>query len=238
MLFSMWTLLAISMGLLHVVDDFNARPELLSIRIGVALMSLAPLMVASVMAARNELLIRVQYLAGHDVLTGVLNRGAFTEQANVQFAKGQKSGESVALLMLDLDHFKSINDSRGHDVGDRVLAHFAALASSSLRETDCFGRIGGEEFAVLLAPCSRAEAMAIAERIRARCEVTPVLAGSELPVVATVSIGVAFARQAPAALAPLLSLADVALYDAKHAGRNRAVVADLPEPLTAGADIY
>ena len=126
----------------------------------------------------------------------------------------------AALLLFDLDRFKSINDKFGHGAGDGVLTAFCQLATSLLRPTDLFGRIGGEEFASLLPDTTRQDALLLAERLRAAFEATthPLADG---PLSATASVGVAISDDASSDLAGLLDVADQALYRAKAMGRNR-----------------
>lgn len=222
LLFSAWTLVAISVGYLSVaIVDMNSHPMLLSIRLGVSLVALAPLTVASIFAARNELLLRLQYAASHDQLSGLLNRRAFHDQSMAALKGLAAEKRPVAVLMLDIDYFKRINDTYGHAAGDQVLVAFASLASQCLRDTDAFGRVGGEEFAALLYDCDRREAEIIAQRVGVSFATTQVALTDGRNVSATVSIGAAFARQAVSDIESLLLVADKALYRAKEAGRNR-----------------
>ncbi|MFN3439525.1 MAG: diguanylate cyclase [Acidovorax sp.] len=227
LLCSVWTLMAVSVGYLHLGSDFDARHALQSFRIGVALMVLAPLAVASVMAARNELLSQLQHAASHDRLTGVLNRAGFMDRAEGLLHGATGRDRPFVALMLDIDHFKRVNDLHGHAAGDQVLAGFAQLASRCLRDSDVIGRLGGEEFAVLLPDATPAAAQAVAQRICDACatQVTSLLDGTQL--VTTVSIGTAHAPSMPVSLEALLSAADEALYRAKQAGRNQVVMGNL-----------
>lgn len=163
-------------------------------------------------------------LAETDALTGLSNRRAFTEEAERLLRRQKQLHSSVALLVLDLDHFKSINDRFGHEAGDRMLVEFALVLGRSLRRDDLRYRIGGEEFCCLLPGLTLREAHAIAERI---CETfqnssIDVLGGV---VRGTVSIGVSSTDLCGYALEDLLGEADAAAYEAKASGRNRAVVA-------------
>ena len=129
--------------------------------------------------------------------------------------------------MMDLDHFKAVNDNFGHAVGDQVLQHFSALVREQLRKIDCAGRIGGEEFAVLLAGADEMSARVFAERLRAKVETTPLqLAQHSVPV--TVSIGIAVLTAMDESADETLIRADQALYRAKRGGRNRVEYAALP----------
>ncbi|HEY4139980.1 MAG TPA: GGDEF domain-containing protein [Pseudolabrys sp.] len=158
-----------------------------------------------------------------DHLTGLFNRRAFLEAANVMAARQSTRGEAVTLLMFDLDRFKSINDRFGHGVGDSALKVFADVASSSVRSTDVFGRLGGEEFAAII-PEETEGALQVAERLRLAFQDAGVtIDGREIG--ATVSIGVATSYAAAPNLDALLLRADEALYAAKNGGRNRYHVA-------------
>ena len=129
-------------------------------------------------------------------------------------------------MLLDLDHFKSVNDRFGHAIGDRVLEIFADVAGSSMRHVDLFGRLGGEEFAALLRDTTHERALAVAEQIRADfAAATRDVQGR--PVTATVSIGVVISHDAVLDLSALLAQADHALYRAKDLGRNRVEIASI-----------
>lgn len=162
-----------------------------------------------------------------DGLTGTLNRRRFIELASVEVTRAQRHALPASLLMIDLDHFKSVNDRHGHAVGDAVLQSFAGTVSSILRGSDLFGRVGGEEFAVLLPQTDRAGAAALAQRLLALVRERPVpVNGHAVPY--TVSIGVSTLsdlRHNPG-VEGLMLLADRALYGAKAGGRNRAASSD------------
>jgi diguanylate cyclase (GGDEF)-like protein len=225
LLFSAWTLTAISLGQFVMLLDHESQHTMMSIRLGIALMAIAPITVASVMSARNQLLMGLQHLATHDPLTDLLNRRAFADAAGMQINAAARLKQPVAFLMLDIDHFKSINDTYGHGAGDQVLSKLAASMRSGLREEDVLGRLGGEEFAVLLAGCTSEQATVIAERVRTVFATTIVDLYDGRRVSATVSIGLAVAETAPSSIEPLMMAADKALYAAKSVGRNRVVSA-------------
>ena len=178
--------------------------------------------------------------ATHDDLTGLLNRRAFMDQAGRLLDLAARSGRPVSLCLADLDHFKRVNDTWGHQVGDRVLRDFAATAMEALRRTDVLARLGGEEFVVMLPETGSEAAMLTAERIRAGAERRRVIPEP----VYTVSIGVATLEKTRGArdLDLMLRRVDEALYTAKGEGRNRvaACVGDCGwsplEPLAAEAD--
>jgi len=161
-----------------------------------------------------------------DPLTGVANRRAFLQDSETQLRRQAADPRPLAVMLLDLDNFKSINDRFGHAVGDRVLHLFAQVASNCLRRADLFGRLGGEEFAALLVDATRERALAVAEQIRtAFADATYEVDGR--PVVATVSIGIVISYDAVLDISALLAQADHALYRAKDNGRNRIEIASI-----------
>ncbi len=159
-----------------------------------------------------------------DSLTGVANRRAFFDHGGRLLDWAIADRRSAALLLFDLDRFKEVNDTAGHQAGDRVLQAFCNLVGTALRPGDLFGRLGGEEFACLVADAAMSEALRLAERLRHE------FAAMRLPgldVTATVSVGVAMAGEAGRNLQSLLATADRALYRAKADGRNRVAAAPL-----------
>ncbi|MDP2310862.1 MAG: diguanylate cyclase [Pseudomonadota bacterium] len=169
----------------------------------------------------------MRHQATHDGLTGLLNRTAMLEGLRIEASALARRGGSLAVAMLDLDHFKQINDTLGHGAGDLVLQETARRLTWSLRPYDRIGRMGGEEFLVIMPDCDAAGAAAVAERVRALIAESPVMVGQKAVPVST-SIGVATITCADD-VGGLVDRADVAMYRAKHAGRNRVMVApDLP----------
>jgi diguanylate cyclase (GGDEF)-like protein len=161
-----------------------------------------------------------------DPLTGLLNRRAFLADAEALLRRQIARDCPIGVLLIDLDHFKSINDRFGHAVGDKVLQVFAKTTRASLRQTDLIGRLGGEEFTVVLADASRDNAFLVADRLRnAFAADADELDGQTLH--ATASIGVAVIVDPQQDLAQLITLADQALYLAKARGRNRVEVAPI-----------
>jgi diguanylate cyclase (GGDEF)-like protein len=173
-----------------------------------------------------------------DALTGLANRRAFLQDAQQITGKQAAHGHPVAVFLIDLDHFKSVNDRFGHATGDHVLRLFAEVAAANLRSVDLVGRLGGEEFAVLLADASRDNAFVVAERIRSAFELAAMVTENKT-LQATVSIGVAIIQDPEQDLTTLLAEADQALYRAKARGRNRVelspVHGDEPSKEVAGA---
>lgn len=166
---------------------------------------------------------RMTKLAWHDPLTGLLNRRGFQNAAEPALNVEPLEDQLPALLIMDLDHFKQVNDRYGHPAGDQVLTSVATVLRSSARENDLIGRIGGEEFALVLSAATRTEAVAVAERIR--CAVLETHFGSVAPdLTLSCSIGVATADETEnGKLSDLMIIADRRLYAAKAAGRNRVV---------------
>jgi diguanylate cyclase (GGDEF)-like protein len=161
-----------------------------------------------------------------DPLTGIANRRAFLQDGEAILKRQITDPRPTAVMLLDLDNFKSINDRFGHAMGDRVLQRFAAVGNGCVRRMDLFGRLGGEEFAALLVDTTRERAFAVAEQIRSSFAA----ASREIdgrPVVATVSIGVVISHDAVLDLSALLAQADHALYRAKDNGRNRIEIASI-----------
>ena len=225
-LFSTWTLVAISSGAIHVGADFNSMASMLSIRIGVALMALAPITVASVMAARNEFQILLQRMITNDPLTAALNRRAFAVRCRNLLAPLAEKQSLVAVLIFNLDRFRDINRSHGHAAGDETLKAFARTARAFLPHADDFGRLGGDEFAVLLSVPDAKEAKEVAEMISRSFAEKRILWGPSNLVRSTVSVGVALTERIPLTVEPLLTEAEKALERAKASGGNRVALAD------------
>lgn len=162
-------------------------------------------------------------LATTDSLTGIANRRDFLEQAARQLRRCQRYDTHLVMLILDLDHFKTFNDRFGHITGDTVLRAFVKAVQPELRDTDLFGRLGGEEFCVILHETRQDDALRVAERIRARVAGIDLAAEADIESVITVSIGLTGNRPGDTAIERLLERADKALYAAKMAGRNRVL---------------
>lgn len=163
-------------------------------------------------------------LATTDGLTGLNNRRHFLERGQAELGRSRRTGAPVGCLMFDVDHFKKVNDTHGHDVGDAVLRALALAARESLRDIDLLGRLGGEEFGALLPETGHTDALLVAERLRAAVAAMG-LTHQGAPLVVTISLGVACALGEGETLESLLKRADGALYEAKQAGRNRVVAA-------------
>lgn len=165
----------------------------------------------------------LQRMVSTDSLTGVSSRRSFLKGARDAFESAVEEDGSLALLIMDLDHFKAVNDNHGHPVGDEALKLFARVCRSTVRNDDLIGRTGGEEFAVALLGADRDRALFVAENLRSRVESTlvPVETGEGFAL--TVSIGIATLDDEHRDFGGLLKLADDSLYQAKKAGRNRVV---------------
>jgi len=178
------------------------------------------------MAARIELSEqRLEYLATTDELTGLPNRRAAIDRLRSELSRAQRTKSSLGVAIIDIDHFKRVNDLHGHDAGDRVLVTVAGVLQDGLREYDLVGRIGGEEFIVVAPQVEADELRALAERLRASvAEHEVAVGGTSLRI--TVSAGCAMAQEGEETTERLLKAADEALYAAKAAGRNQVAFAD------------
>jgi len=162
-----------------------------------------------------------------DHLTGLSNRRAFFEAADLELARRKKALRPVALIVIDADHFKAINDRHGHPAGDAVLSHLARTMRSVCRQVDVLARIGGEEFAIILPSVALDDALAIAERLRAEVERTPATYEQQ-PIAYSISIGVAVMDDTLDGFDGLIKRADEALYAAKRRGRNQVACWEPP----------
>ncbi|MGB4346777.1 MAG: diguanylate cyclase [Burkholderiaceae bacterium] len=160
-----------------------------------------------------------------DPLTQISNRGHFLELATDEFARSRRYGHPFSVWMMDIDHFKNVNDTHGHQSGDLALLQVVQTSQQALRDWDILGRMGGEEFAVLLPETEIAQAQTVAERLRNAVANTSVNIGNAHSVQLTISIGVAAACKEDTDVAMLLDRADQALYEAKHSGRDRVCLA-------------
>ncbi|MFP5447104.1 MAG: GGDEF domain-containing protein, partial [Betaproteobacteria bacterium] len=219
----LWTMAGVATGVLNFTPAHAS--DVFSLRVGVTLLALGPLAVACASAARAEALRRLDHAVRHDDLTGVLARRAFLQQGERLLARYQRESAGLAVLMVDVDHFKQVNDQLGHGAGDQLLIGIAQAMTSALRPQDVLGRLGGEEFAVVLPDASPAEAHAIAERLRTVVEQRPFGTAQAPEQHATVSIGLVHSASlgGDADLDTLLLAADAALYRAKAEGRNRVM---------------
>ncbi len=183
------------------------------------------------LAASNRKLLdaqqALQHQAAHDTLTSLWNRRGIVDVLGMELARADREGSKLALLVIDIDHFKQVNDAHGHAVGDEVLCEVARRLQEGLRSTEVLGRYGGDEFIAVLRPCTVATATRVSERLRALVDSTliPTRAGL-IPLTVTVGAMVSSADQV---FDPdgLIEVADHALYRAKRAGRNRTEITEL-----------
>lgn len=174
---------------------------------------------------RMELQNKLERQAHQDYLTDLFNRRYFMEQGQIELSRAQRYGNALSLFMIDVDHFKSINDTRGHKTGDVVLQRMSDILRETLRTVDIIGRIGGEEFAVLLPETDLQSATDVADRLRERVAGTPVVSEDGPSLHFTISIGVSTLKDKNTNLDILLMQADNALYQAKESGRNKVCIA-------------
>jgi diguanylate cyclase (GGDEF)-like protein len=180
----------------------------------------ATLMVDRAWRRQRHIAHMLEKQAHTDPLTGLANRRHFFEVAEAELARSRRYETPLSLLMVDIDHFKEVNDAHGHRAGDRVLQQLAKTCLEVLRNVDVVGRVGGEEFAILLPETDVGGAVEVAERLRTAIEAVGIPREEGVPLRVTVSVGVS-SLAGNANLDTLMSEADDALYDAKHRGRNR-----------------
>jgi diguanylate cyclase (GGDEF)-like protein len=176
-------------------------------------------------AERRALEAKLRHMATTDPLTGALNRAEVLTLGQQKLEQARKDGASVALLMLDIDHFKLINDSRGHAAGDAALRHLIGTVTRVVRQVDLVGRVGGEEFVVILPRIEGPAAKRVAARLRQQIADSEVEFGGE-SIRMTASIGLALAHDDEHSIEQTLARADAALYAAKRGGRNRVVISE------------
>jgi diguanylate cyclase (GGDEF)-like protein len=179
--------------------------------------------------ANLRLMHRMETQAMTDPLTGLANARFFDPLVERELANARRDGQPVAILMIDLDHFKHFNDTHGHPAGDEALRSFARTLRGALRESDTAARYGGEEFAVLLRRTDLDGARTVAEKVRSAVELTPIEIGPNRIARITVSIGIAGSDAHGTDRMQLMRLADGALYAAKSDGRNRVAAAAATE---------
>jgi len=176
---------------------------------------------------RNEYEKELYQMATKDALTGINNHRHFMEMSRQEFTIHKRNNRMLSVMMLDLDHFKSINDTHGHAMGNQALIHFCNICKSNLREAEIFGRIGGEEFAITLPDTGPDRAALAGERLRQMLEESTLDKNSKLPPM-TVSIGIATMPE-NILFSTMINNADIALYQAKNNGRNRVEVFNDPK---------
>ncbi len=215
-----WTLVMVGQGVLDVPGLETDTLSMRSLQLCLAVVSMGPIAVASNFDSREKQFAALQLRADRDTMTGALNRDAVFHRFNELRSELERSGQPVAVLMIDLDHFKSINDNFGHAAGDAVLMAFSKRVRELIRSDDLFGRIGGEEFLVVLPGIWTEMAEAIAGRIcEASASETVPFGESDIPF--TVSVGLVHSSGSSESRDDLLASADQMLYAAKAGGRNQ-----------------
>jgi diguanylate cyclase (GGDEF)-like protein len=198
---------------------------LVTIACGLSALLLVVALPPVILLQRSLLHSQLKAQARTDPKTGLLNAGAWQGEADLAVDRARRRHEPLAVLLVDIDHFKAVNDTHGHLTGDAMLRTLAAEMRQQVRDSDLVGRFGGEEFAILLGGTTTAEAGRIAERVRRGSGVVRVLTNDAL-VGVTVSIGVAVLGSQGDDLSELLKAADKALYRAKRTGRDRVCLAE------------
>ncbi|MBN9473891.1 MAG: diguanylate cyclase [Bordetella sp. SCN 67-23] len=223
--------LAYGVGWVRQAELLQSTPVNIAF-LALGVLALPWLSIGMVLLTHDRLAHRLERLANLDELTGILARRAFLAQADAAARTASRSGRPLVFAIVDIDHFKNINDTHGHAAGDRVLAHFTGVVASNLRAGDAFGRLGGEEFAILCPDTTMRDAVKLLNRLRARiAQAESALPGRKLKV--TFSAGVDQYRPGEE-LSSLMARADAALYTAKAMGRDRVVtVAADEDPVPA-----
>ena len=201
----------------HAGNDLMEPSLFQTLYIGAYALTVLMLSIGAVLMATDRLRTELEHLATYDPLTQTLNRRALLQRCEDELERAQRYGNGPSIMMVDLDNFKAVNDTRGHQHGDAVLVHFAERTRQVLRRADRLGRYGGEEFLVLLPGADAQAALGVAQRILATL-------ATGHPLDCEVSIGLTSWTGPQETLDAMLSRADAALYRAKEEGRNRTVV--------------
>jgi diguanylate cyclase (GGDEF)-like protein len=223
--------LANGLGLEHHTQFLEPTPINI-VFLGLGIVTLPCLSIGAVMLAYDRMAERMEKLATIDELTGALVRREFMVQAELHLARASRGKARFSVAILDIDNFKAVNDAHGHAAGDRALCYFSSTVAREIRGGDIFGRLGGEEFAVLFPATSGADAIKLVNRLRMQVAASTLVVPRG-QVSCTFSAGVE-EYQTDETLANLMARADSALYLAKAMGRNRVVSAVLTESATAG----
>ena len=201
----------------HAGNDLMEPSLFQTLYIGAYALTVLMLSIGAVLMATDRLRAELEHLATYDSLTQTLNRRALLQRCEDELERAQRYGNGPSIMMVDLDNFKAVNDTRGHQHGDAVLVHFAERTRQVLRRADRLGRYGGEEFLVLLPGADAEAALGVAQRIHATL-------ATGHPLDCEVSIGLTSWTGPQETLDAMLSRADAALYRAKEEGRNRTVM--------------
>ncbi|CAM4261056.1 GGDEF domain-containing protein [Kerstersia similis] len=229
--------LAYGLGMLHQTHLLESSAAT-TLFLGLGVVALPCLAAGMVMLVHDRLVRRLEHLASVDELTGAQMRRSCLVQAERALRIAVRTGRPLSLAMIDLDRFKAINDSRGHAAGDRVLKHFGGLVGGSLRASDIFGRLGGEEFIVICPETTQLEGVKMLERMQRLIQTVPCMVdGEELPYTFSAGVGI---YKPGESLADLMARVDETLYVAKSRGRDCIVEAPpdwrVDKATTVGAD--
>lgn len=205
-------------------------------RLYIALLLVAIILIGLWLYRVKHSQMRFRRMARHDGLTGTFNRQYFIDEAHRVLHRLRKARVDACLVLMDLDHFKGVNDSHGHIAGDEVLKRAVEISVGELRSSDLFGRVGGEEFGILMPGCSREHGVDIGNRIRHALANTPISLDTGASVTVSASLGLASSAVSGYTVTQLFADADAALYKAKHRGRNQLIVGNASDAgLVAGS---
>ncbi len=225
---SLMLAVGVTFGFINIVNQNggNASMTIALVTASIASIFVAPIpswIIVNLLIKTHKFQEEMRKLATYDMLTGLLNRRVFMERANHLFNIALREAEGFSIIIIDIDHFKKINDSHGHAVGDQALENFGKILRSTLRKSDLACRYGGEEFALFLPKTSADKAESFSERLH-RLIKEKRMKHDGIPIKYTLSIGIVSYPQTRAnAVEGLLNMADRALYRAKETGRNRTV---------------
>lgn len=223
------TIAVLALALHALVAAVDAPPAMLaavatptgrSILVALAMLAPPAASLSFVLMGSDRLIRHAHRIAARDSLTGLYNRRTFLEAAQRAMSRAHRTGESLAMVIVDVDHFKPVNDTHGHQAGDLAMIEISSALASQMREEDLIGRIGGEEFGIMLPGLSDAGAVLVAERLRIAVRKLRFNVG-ETRVPLTVSIGVTQLQVGEDDLSQLMRRADQAMYSAKELGRDR-----------------
>ena len=197
----------------------------ISIRLGLIMMTIAPLTVSSINMVRSKLIQELQHIIAHDELTSSLTRRQLIQSIQILQQQAKDSAQTTAFIMLDIDHFKQVNDNYGHQIGDRALQSCVHTIQALLKPHDLLGRLGGEEFAIFMSNTDTVTAYHCAEKIREKISQTPIALEHQDYFYIQISVGLYICKpENQQSIEYLFKQADDALYQAKRQGRNQVVI--------------
>lgn len=215
----------VSQNYLHLYPN-EYFTNTISIRMGLIMLTIAPLTVSGIISLHAKLIQELKHTIAHDELTSSLTRRQFMQSVHLLQAQSQQLKKTSVFMMLDVDHFKMVNDTYGHAIGDKALQTCVNTIQNILRGSDLLGRLGGEEFAIFIADTNPEAALEIAERIRLQVSQQPIFIHDKTPIYIQISIGMSFLTPPYyRSIETLFKKADDALYQAKRLGRNQVYVA-------------